>query len=164
MIKFNFLISLVILMSVSFSFPLFSSTILHFTSLQFYFSLFFSFLLLFCNQFHLLLYSFSYLLFFSFSAKGTYTRNHLNLLVELVHETLKTLDTAAKKHGSVPSQQQQQKKKQTKVISNQNHGINFFSTMELFMEETLFVISKNQLICGMFIMFINLNFHFLLHR
>ena len=105
--------------SVSFSFPLFSFIILHlFPSLLFFFSLFFSFLRLFSHQFHLLLYSFSYLLFFSFSAKGTYTRNHLNLLVELVHETLKTLDTAAKKHGSVPSQQQQQKKKQSKVISN----------------------------------------------
>ena len=52
---------------------------------------------------------------------ATYTRNHLNLLVELVHETLKTLDTAASKYGSVPSLQQ--KKKQLKVIAQ--HKINF---------------------------------------
>ena len=31
---------------------------------------------------------------------GVYSRKHLDTLVELVHETLKTLDTAACKYGN----------------------------------------------------------------
>jgi hypothetical protein len=41
---------------------------------------------------------------------GLYSRKHLDTLVELVHETLKTLDTAAAKYGN-PSADKKKKKK-----------------------------------------------------
>jgi hypothetical protein len=41
---------------------------------------------------------------------GLYSRKHLDTLVELVHETLKTLDTAAAKYGN-PSSDKKKKKK-----------------------------------------------------
>lgn len=41
---------------------------------------------------------------------GLYSRKHLDTLVELVHETLKTLDTAAAKYGN-PAADKKKKKK-----------------------------------------------------
>jgi hypothetical protein len=44
-------------------------------------------------------------------SSGVYSRKHLDTLVELVHETLKTLDTAACKYGNPNAEKKKTKQK-----------------------------------------------------
>ena len=68
---------------------------------------------------HLFIYLFIYLLIYLFIYLfvGLYSRKHLNILVELVHETLKTLDCAASKYANPNAEKPKKKPAKVRNIS-----------------------------------------------